>query len=67
MHLDPGFGNMPLQAIVLLAAVGGAILFSARKKIRNLFTRNNPDSQHNFDPPAQHESDDDDAVDVLDD
>jgi hypothetical protein len=39
MYLDPGFGGMLIQVIVALAAVGGAIVFSARKKIRTLFSK----------------------------
>lgn len=38
MYLDPGFGGMLLQAIVGLVAVGGAIVFSFRRKIKELFT-----------------------------
>ena len=62
MYLDPGFGGMLLQAFVLLAAVGGGILFSLRKKIRNLFSKDN-----NEGPKADFTEIEDDAVDVLDD
>ena len=34
MYIDPGFGGMLLQAIVAIAAVSGALVFSMRKKIR---------------------------------
>ena len=35
MYLDPGFGGMLLQVILAIVAVGGAILYSLRRKIRN--------------------------------
>ena len=63
MYLDPGFGGMLVQLIVVLAAVGGGVIFSLRKKIRNLFSRDKT-------PPADfkaQEVTDDDAVDMLDD
>ena len=40
MYLDPGFGGMLLQIIVAIAAVAGILLFSIRRKIRNLFSKN---------------------------
>ena len=39
MYLDPGFGGMILQVIVALVAVGGAIVYSARRKIKELFSK----------------------------
>ena len=63
MYLDPGFGGMLLQVIVVIAAVGGGILFSLRRQIRNLFSKNKDTAQPiNIDPAATG----DDAVDVLD-
>ena len=63
MYLDPGFGGMLLQLIVAIAAVGGGILFSFRKKIGGLFKKGD-------DKPIKAVSGvpetDDDAVDVLD-
>ena len=63
MYLDPGFGGMLLQLIVAIAAVGGGILFSFRKKISGLFKKGD-------DKPAKAVSSvletEDDAVDVLD-
>ena len=41
MYLDPGFGGMLLQGIVVIVAMGGAILFLIRKKISNLFSKKN--------------------------
>lgn len=64
MYLDPGFGGMLVQAIVLIVAVGGGILFSFRRRLRNLFSKNKSDIQ-----PINDISSDsiDDVVDVLDD
>jgi len=66
MYLDPGFGGMLLQVIVAIAAVGGAILFSLRKKIKQLFSKNKSDI-----PPIANQAastdNDDEAVDMLDD
>ena len=65
MYLDPGFGGMLVQALVLIVAVGGAIVFSFRKKLRQLFSRNVADTQ-----PLENQSTatdpDDDVVDILD-
>ena len=67
MYLDPGFGGMLLQAVVAIVAVGGAIIFSFRRKIKELFTRNK-----NNDMKKQGQSDvkidelQDDAIDMLD-
>lgn len=65
MYFDPGFGGMLLQVIVVIIAVGGAILFSIRKKFKSLFSKNKPDisSIANQSISADNE---DDAVDMLD-
>lgn len=65
MYLDPGFGGMLLQVIVVIAAVSGGILFSLRKKIRNLFSKkdDNNISVHKH----THAELEDDAIDVLED
>jgi len=39
MYLDPGFGGMMVQVIILIVAVGGGVLFSLRKKIKRLFSK----------------------------
>ena len=39
MYLDPGFGGMLVQIVVALVALGGALLFTMRKKIKALFTQ----------------------------
>jgi hypothetical protein len=66
MYLDPGFGGMLIQVVVALVAVGGAIVFSARKKISALFSKKKKGA------PAKEAArgDDnvkDDAVDMLSD
>ena len=64
MYLDPGFGGMIVQVIVAIVAVGGGLLYSFRKKIRNLFSKDKGESSQTVDFT---ESDNvDDAVDVLD-
>jgi hypothetical protein len=40
MYLDPGFGGMLFQILIAAGAMGGAVLYSLRKKIRQLFSRN---------------------------
>jgi len=67
MYLDPGFGGMLLQAIVAIVAVGGAIMFSFRRKIKELFTKNKKIDGKKYDSAdgKGHESEDD-AIDMLD-
>jgi len=75
MYLDPGFGGMILQAIVAVVAMGGAIIYSLRRKIRNLFSRKSEDSGKkdvsavsSASKASSRQADsDDDAVDMLDD
>jgi len=66
MYLDPGFGGMLLQVLVVIAAVGGAIIFSFRRKISQLFSRDKSDAQSIEIQPTSIEAEDD-AVDVLED
>jgi len=40
MYFDPGFGGMLFQILIAAGAMGGAVLYSLRKKIRNLFSKN---------------------------
>jgi len=61
MYLDPGFGGMLVQVIVAITAVGGGLVFSFRKKIRQLF-KGKAKSQP-VKNPAPNISDD--ALDVL--
>ena len=63
MYLDPGFGGMLVQVLVLIAAVGGGILFSVRKKIRSLFSKDKSAPVAKKIVTAEIE---DDIVDVLD-
>jgi hypothetical protein len=75
MYLDPGFGGMLLQVLIAIAAAGGALLFSFRRKIRNLFSKNKGadivESGGNADAmdagTSVADSDNDDAVDMLSD
>jgi len=68
MYLDPGFGGMLLQVIVVIAAMGGAILFSLRKKIKRFFTKNK-DTNNDITTNAttQLTPNDSDIIDALED
>ena len=63
MYLDPGFGGMLIQLIVVIAAVGGGIVFSLRKKIRNFFSKKRDNDTV---APTISKTVNEDAVDVLD-
>ena len=39
MYIDPGFGGMLLQAIVVIAAVAGSLAYSFRRKISGFFKK----------------------------
>ena len=39
MYLNPSYGGMLIQAIVVLVAAGGTMLFAMRKKIRAFFNK----------------------------
>jgi len=67
MYLDPGFGGMLVQVVVVLIAVGGAILFSLRKKLSQLFSRSKSETQPIENQFTSTNENEDDAVDVLDD
>ena len=41
MYLDPGFGGMLVQILVVIVGVGGAILYSSKRKIKSLFVKDN--------------------------
>ena len=66
MYLDPGFGGMLVQILVAIAAAGGAILFTIRKKIKSLFSRN---KQEDYSRPVKKNTNisDDDVIDTLSD
>ena len=63
MYLDPGFGGMLLQVIVAIAAVGGGIIYSFRKKIGGLFKKGDGKPTKAVAKTSETE---DDAIDVLD-
>ena len=63
MYLDPGFGGMFLQAVVALAAVGGGVMYSFRRKISSLFKKDGGKPKK---PAPRAPADGDDAIDVLD-
>ncbi|MCL1999364.1 MAG: hypothetical protein FWG65_11420 [Turicibacter sp.] len=67
MYLDPGFGGMLLQVVVAIAAVGGAVLYSLRRKIRGFFSKGKGDNaEKSAPPPLNTETDiEDDAIDML--
>ena len=69
MYLDPGFGGMLLQVIIAIVAVGGGILFSFRKKIKNLFSKNknNTKTQANNNNINASIQSIEDAIDMIDD
>lgn len=50
MYLDPAFGGMILQIVIALIAVGGAIIFSMRRKINKLFSKNKKAINNNKKP-----------------
>ena len=62
MYLDPGFGGMLVQIIVVIAAVGGGVIISLRKKISSLFSKNKSEPATDI----KHTITDDDTVDMLD-
>jgi len=68
MYLDPGFGGMLLQVLIVIAAMGGAILFSLRKKIKNFFAKKKDDNDNiNTTVDTLQATNDSDIIDVLDD
>lgn len=67
MYLDPGFGGMLLQAIVAIVAVSGAILYSFRRKIKELFTKKTESSDESTKPLNVENLNElqEDAIDML--
>ena len=65
MYLDPGFGGMLLQVLVVIAATGGAILFSFRKKISALFSKDK--STESRETTRSTDDSEDDVIDTLSD
>jgi len=64
MYLDPGFGGMLLQVLVAVVAAGGIALFSLRKKIRALFSKNKNEKQPEK-PASASQVADKDVIDTL--
>jgi len=59
MYLDPGFGGMLLQVLVAIIAAGGVLIFSFRRKIKALFSKNkSPDKSDQPISPDTKSSDD---------
>ena len=67
MYLDPGFGGMLIQIIVALVVAGGAIVFSLRKKIRALFSKDNTEKDSASRTERASDSSEADVVDMLSD
>ena len=67
MYLDPGFGGMLLQIIIALVAAGGIIMFSIRKKISALFSKNKKNAVDVPKNSTVTETDADDTIDMLED
>jgi len=70
MYFDPGFGGMLLQVIVAIVAAGGAILFSLRRKITSLFSKNKVENNTKQTTPMNPNvfpNGEEDIVDVLSD
>ena len=65
MYLDPGFGGMLVQVVVAIAAAGGVILFSLRKKLNALFSKNKKSAQVNTSTTVSDSEED--VVDMMND
>ena len=66
MYLDPGFGGMLIQIIVAIVAAGGVIVFSFRKKIRALFSKNKTNESFAR-TDTEITDDENDVIDMLND
>lgn len=67
MYLDPAFGGMILQIILALIVVGGTMMFTMRRKIRALFTRNKDNNIYKNQPQVNDEASSDGVIDTLSD
>jgi len=73
MYFDPGFGGALLQIVVTIAAAGGILLFSLRRKLRALFSKGKERSARNAsigvdaDAVEANKLDDGGVIDVLSD
>ena len=52
MYLDPAFGGMLLQVIIAIVAVGGGIIYSFRRNIKALFSKNKTEVKKRENKPA---------------
>lgn len=67
MYLDPGFAGMLVQVLVAIAAMGGAILFSLRKKIKGLFKKDDSSDATGSINSISMTANNNDVIDALDD
>ena len=65
MYLDPAFAGMLLQILLALVVVGGVILFSARRKLRGLFSKKQDASIYNAEAAISGNESEDDLIDTL--
>ena len=68
MYLDPGFGGMLVQVLVAIVAVGGATVFTFKKRIKEFFTKKKSnDPNANVVETTEAEAEVEDAIDAMDD
>jgi len=64
MYLDPAFAGMILQILLALVVVGGVVLFTARRKIREMFWGKQNKVIYNNDTSSNETEDE--VIDTLD-
>ena len=47
MYIDPAFGGMLLQVVLGIVAVGGAIIYSVKRRAKKLLGKDSPNEQMN--------------------
>ena len=47
MYIDPAFGGMLLQVVLGIVAVGGAIIYSIKRRAKRLLGKDSPDEHIN--------------------
>ena len=47
MYIDPAFGGMLLQVVLGIVAVGGAIVYSIKRRAKKLLGKDNPNEHIN--------------------
>ena len=65
MYLDPAFAGMLLQILLALVVVGGVVLFSARRKLRGLFSKKQDKAIYNNQGNDGDNESEDDVIDTL--